>query len=191
MTIPRARHADFYLILEGAGIDVFTQKGGKGPSVPSPPFAPGNQIILYANVTYYEWPEQNKEVAFHIFDPRQDFFILSASTNTSGIAAVSFRLPSPEGAENISGTWRAISSVEIAEVHVVDTLEFYVVWNVADVNQDLKVDIYDAVTCAAAYGSKPSDLHWNPHCDIAEPYRIIDIFDIVTIAGSYGKEYNL
>ena len=63
-------------------------------------------------------------------------------------------------------------------------------WNPADINHDLKVDIYDVVLACAAYSSTPSDPNWNPHCDIAEPYEIIDIYDIVMIAGSYGEGYN-
>lgn len=59
----------------------------------------------------------------------------------------------------------------------------------ADINHDLIVDIFDVVRAAVAYDSTPSDLNWNPHCDIAEPYGIIDIFDIVTIAMNYGEEY--
>jgi len=62
-------------------------------------------------------------------------------------------------------------------------------WNPADVNHDLKVNIYDAVLICAAYSSTPSDPHWNPHCDIAEPYGVIDIYDIVMICSSYGEEY--
>ncbi len=63
-------------------------------------------------------------------------------------------------------------------------------WDIGDINHDLKVDIFDIVTCAVAYGSTPSDSNWNSHCDIAEPYGVIDLFDIVMIAGSYGKEYS-
>jgi len=62
-------------------------------------------------------------------------------------------------------------------------------WNPADVNHDLKVDIYDVVLACSAYTSTPSDPHWNPHCDIAEPYGVIDIYDIVMICSSYGEEY--
>jgi len=62
-------------------------------------------------------------------------------------------------------------------------------WNLADLNYDFTVDIYDLVTTADAYGSTPSDPHWNSHCDINEPYGIINIFDIVMIATSYGEEY--
>ena len=63
-------------------------------------------------------------------------------------------------------------------------------WNPADVNHDLKVNIYDAVLICDAYKSRPGKPKWNPHCDIAEPYGIIDIFDVVMMAGSYGEEYN-
>jgi len=63
-------------------------------------------------------------------------------------------------------------------------------WNPADTNHDLKVDIFDIVLCAGAYGSKPPDSKWCCRVDIAEPYGIIDIYDIVMICTSYGEEYN-
>jgi len=62
-------------------------------------------------------------------------------------------------------------------------------WNPADINHDLKVDIYDVVLACNAYSSTPSDPNWNGHCDIADPYGVIDIFDIVMIRSSYGEEY--
>jgi len=61
-------------------------------------------------------------------------------------------------------------------------------WNPADVNHDLKVDIYDVVLCCGAYGSTPSDADWNPHCDIANPYTIIDIYDIIILCNEYGEK---
>jgi len=69
------------------------------------------------------------------------------------------------------------------------SVTIYPWWNPADVNDDLKVDIFDLVLGANAYQATPSDPHWNPRCDIANPYEIINIFDIVTIALSYGEEY--
>ena len=63
-------------------------------------------------------------------------------------------------------------------------------WNLADFNQDLKVDMDDVVLCVSAYESTPSDPHWDPFCDIAEPHGIINIFDVVMMASSYGAEYN-
>jgi len=63
-------------------------------------------------------------------------------------------------------------------------------WNPADINHDLNVDIFDVVLACVAYSSTPSDLNWNCHGDIAEPYGVIDIFDIVMICASYGEEYS-
>jgi len=62
-------------------------------------------------------------------------------------------------------------------------------WNPADVNDDLKVDIVDVMLCANSYQATPSEPHWNPRCDLATPYDLINIFDIVTIVASYGEEY--
>jgi len=62
-------------------------------------------------------------------------------------------------------------------------------WNNADINDDLKVDIFDVVLGVNAYQATPSDPHWNPRCDLTNPYGIIDIFDIVMICFSYGEEY--
>jgi hypothetical protein len=63
-------------------------------------------------------------------------------------------------------------------------------WNPADVNSDFKVDIYDVVLLCLAYNCTPSDSHWNPHCDIAEPYDIININDVVLMCASYGEEWS-
>ena len=62
-------------------------------------------------------------------------------------------------------------------------------WNPADINHDLKVDIFDIVLACGSYGATPSDPNWNAHCDVAEPCGIISIYDIVMIAGSYGEEW--
>jgi parallel beta-helix repeat protein len=61
-------------------------------------------------------------------------------------------------------------------------------WNLADVNYDFKVDLYDAVKVLIAYGSEPDDDNWNPHCDIAEPYGKINLYDAVLILVNYGKK---
>lgn len=62
-------------------------------------------------------------------------------------------------------------------------------WNYADIDSNWKVDIFDVVLGANAYLAIPGDYHWDPRCDISEPYGIIDIFDIVMICSSYGEEY--
>ena len=64
-------------------------------------------------------------------------------------------------------------------------------WNIADINHDLIVDIYDVVTMCTAYVSTPLDSNWNCHCDITEPYGLIDIYDVVLMCNNYGETYEL
>jgi len=48
---------------------------------------------------------------------------------------------------------------------------------------------------AMAYGSSPSDVDWNPACDIAGPNGslvpdgVIDFEDLMIFAMNYGKTY--
>jgi nitrous oxidase accessory protein len=62
-------------------------------------------------------------------------------------------------------------------------------WNLADVNYDLKVDLYDAVRLLAAYGCELGDEEYNPRFDIAEPYGIINLYDAVELLTNYGKKH--
>ncbi|MCW3985620.1 MAG: ABC transporter substrate-binding protein [Candidatus Bathyarchaeota archaeon] len=53
-----------------------------------------------------------------------------------------------------------------------------------------KIDIYDVVTAAGAYGSQGTgkpDKNWFPGADVAPNGGVIDIFDIVTIVSKYGQ----
>jgi len=56
----------------------------------------------------------------------------------------------------------------------------------ADVNHDGEVDIYDVVTVAKAFGSRPEDANWN---SLADPGGdgIIDLFDVVFIAKNFEQ----
>ena len=63
-------------------------------------------------------------------------------------------------------------------------------WNLADVNYDFKVDLYDAVKVLIAYGSELGDDNWNPQCDIAEPYNKIDLYDATLLLTNYGEKYS-
>ena len=62
-------------------------------------------------------------------------------------------------------------------------------WNIADINQDLKVDIADILLASESYGSTPEDVNWNPLVDVAPQWNRIDILDLATIAYHYGEEY--
>ncbi len=56
-----------------------------------------------------------------------------------------------------------------------------------DINQDGKVNIYDVVLIALAYGSKPGFPVWNPYCDINQD-GIINLYDVVIACIHYGQE---
>jgi len=64
----------------------------------------------------------------------------------------------------------------------------YKVVGLGDVNGDGKVDIYDVVQAAIAYGSKPEDPNWDPDADVNGDGKV-DIYDLVTICGYYGTTY--
>jgi len=118
--------------------------------------------------------------------------------NGSGTAfEITFRVKhqpiAPEPAESFTITFTESGMLDrqtwITHYTEHSNVTVYPYWNPADVNDDLKVDIFDVLLCANAYQATPSDPHWNPRCDIANPYDLINIFDIVKIVGSYGEEY--
>ena len=112
---------------KGPTIDLYNQKGGKGPNQPSDTFSPGEQVILYAYVTYKDDPVEGKLVAFEMIDPTNTSAIYrTGETNASGLATVNFTLPTAGPPEQIIGTWTAIAVVSIAEETVRDTLFFSV-----------------------------------------------------------------
>ena len=136
-------------------IDLYTQKepySGRGPNQPADAFAPQEEVILYAYVTYRDDPVPGKLVSFQLYGPsnsvRNLSITLTSVTNMNGIANVSFRMMTldsyPE--ETIFGIWTAVASVDIAGVVVSDTLTFNVGWIVqildlktVDKNNVLKV----------------------------------------------------
>jgi hypothetical protein len=56
-----------------------------------------------------------------------------------------------------------------------------------------KIDIFDVVIAASAYGSQGGgvpDPNWFPGADLAPECCTVDIFDIVTITGKYGLDFD-
>lgn len=127
-------HVDGFYEIEpkvlGRKIDIFTQYpypyGGQGLNQHSDMFWPQKEVILYANVTYNDWPEQNKDVAWQVKDPQGNTWgIFYGRTNTTGVATTSFRLPWPcDNPEFYLGKWTVIGTVDVACVIKNDTLEF-------------------------------------------------------------------
>ena len=57
-----------------------------------------------------------------------------------------------------------------------------------DLNQDDRVDIFDATPLAACFGSVTGDFRWNQKADLNKD-NIIDIFDAIIMARNFGKTY--
>jgi len=116
----------------GRSIDLFCQKPpyGVGINQSGGTFKFREQIILYALVTYNEYPVENKIVSFEVHGPANPFenitFFRTALTNASGIAQITFKIevPSEDLEEIFTETWLAIAVVDIAEQRVVDALPF-------------------------------------------------------------------
>jgi hypothetical protein len=116
----------------GRRIDVYVcnypdQYNGAGQNTPSDMFWPQKEVCLCANVTYNEWPEQQKDVAFEIFDPHGTRWgIIYARTNEVGTATICFRLPWPcDNPEYYIGVWTIVGTVDVACTIVNDTLTFH------------------------------------------------------------------
>jgi len=115
----------------GRMIDIFTQYpnpyGGQGLHNPSDMFWPQKPVTINAVVTYNEWPEQQKDVAFQLIDPYGDTWaVLYARTGEDGLASVIFTLPWPcDDPEYWLGEWTITGTVDIACEIVNDTLTFH------------------------------------------------------------------
>jgi len=118
------------LKLLGAVIDIYTSYpedyNGDGIGQPNDLVWPQKGFILYAEVTYNEWPEQQKDVAFQVIDPHRDTWaILVNRTNADGITWVFIRMPWPcDDPEYYFGEWTIIATVDVACTVVNDTMTF-------------------------------------------------------------------
>jgi len=114
----------------GPAIDVYTQRGGQLPTAPSDAFGPQELVILFAKVTYNDDAVQNKLVAFEVKDPSMTVVVTrTATTNATGIATTSFRIPWPcTNATGLFGNWTIYGSVDIAQTKVDDTCKFRFGW---------------------------------------------------------------
>ena len=127
----------------GAVLDVYTQQApfnGTGPFYPSRPFRAGKEelVKLYAKVIYNNCPVVNKQVVFSVFQhtpPPGDPYALSftsvrvetAFTDTSGIAAIEYRIPTGYNNE-FHGAYLVYSYCFIAEALVNDATIYHVEW---------------------------------------------------------------
>lgn len=114
-------------------IDLFTQKApynGVGQNVSSDAFAVGEEVKIYALVTYNEQAVSGLLVAFEFSGPENPFnnitFSRTAFTNDSGIATVDFRVSQYN--ETTFGEWTVIGNVRIGDSVFQDLITFRVGW---------------------------------------------------------------
>jgi len=115
----------------GGKIDLFTQKepyNGRGPNASSDAFSLGEEVRIYALVTFNEDPLAYLLVAFTIIGPGiapENIVVYRTEfTNETGIATVSFRISHLN--QTTSGNWTAIASAKIGDVTHQDSTTFKV-----------------------------------------------------------------
>jgi hypothetical protein len=97
-------------------------------------YAPQDLVILCAKVTFNLEPVANKEVAFAIQGPENQYQNITIyrqnSTNADGVACISFRIPWPDehAKDIVFGEWTIMAKVDIAEEWVEDYHWFLVGW---------------------------------------------------------------
>jgi hypothetical protein len=148
----------------GRIIDVFVTNypdgfNGAGANTPSDMFWPQKEVCLSANVTYNDWPEQLKDVAFEIIDPHNATYgVIYARTDENGTARTCFRLPWPcADPEDYMGVWTVRGTVDIACVIVNDTMQFHYDYlvRVLKVTADhAEYGHTDTMTFTISYGSQ-------------------------------------
>ncbi|RLI44392.1 hypothetical protein DRO69_07500 [Candidatus Bathyarchaeota archaeon] len=112
----------------GWEVDVFTQKetfSGVGLGVPSDAFAPHEEVVLFAYVSYNLAPVQNILVSFEVFGPRNPLHNVTFSfvdeTDDDGVARTNFTIPWPDEKPEtvVFGYWSVVASIENASDHLV------------------------------------------------------------------------
>jgi len=143
--------------VRGPYIDVYTQKepyNGQGPNEPSDAFAPQEEVILYAYVSYNCEPEQNKPVGFEVTNPSGEVIVdRAAFTNTEGIANITFRIPWPceNPEQTVFGIWSVTGKASVLNLTAEDTLTFQVGW-IIEITEVKTVDVTGAVKNSFAKG---------------------------------------
>jgi hypothetical protein len=109
-----------------ASLDVWTNNGGQGWNVTSSPFGPQQLVTLYASVTSAGGvPQAAATVTFNIYDNGAQIDSRTATTDSTGTATVTYRLPWP--ATNPTSTFGIInitSTVNVAGKILTDSCPF-------------------------------------------------------------------
>lgn len=125
-------HVAFSTDFNGS-IDLFTQKepfSGRGVNATSDAFGPGEEVQIYAYVSYNSYQVPGLLVAFEIQGPLNPIenitLYRTAFTNGSGIAEVGFRMP--HTVATAFGNWTVAGSVMLSDLVFRDFLFFRAGW---------------------------------------------------------------
>ncbi len=105
-----------------------------GQNTTSNTFAPFDQILLSANVTYNNASQPDILVSFQVNSPTNSINPINITrieiTNSSGEAAFAFRLPiESESQSSLVGTWQASAAIQTTNGTMQQSLNFTSQWN--------------------------------------------------------------
>jgi hypothetical protein len=88
----------------------------------------GDLVSVTASVTHNGAAVANRDVAFTvIMQNNTNIATIVNTTNSNGVATISFRIPTPQpNPKIIFGNWSIFAAVEVAQVNVSDTVRFTV-----------------------------------------------------------------
>jgi hypothetical protein len=110
-------------------IDVYSQKGGKGPNTETAAVQVQEDVFLYAEVTYDGIPLEGKGVVFEVRGPNGQFNTLDAYTNSSGIASTVLHMTWPCSHPELTlGTWSVKAKTVYEDCSFEDVLTFSYGW---------------------------------------------------------------
>ena len=128
-------------VMAGGILDLFSEtereypKGttttfiGKMAGTPCDSYAPGEDVTVFAEVTYNGAPVNHVLVAFEAIDPKgYSWTYRTAETDDTGIATVSFRIPVPDELPWLFGHWNVNATCMLVDVKLSDYMEFSVGW---------------------------------------------------------------
>jgi len=118
---------------QGGKLDIFTQKepfSGRGLNMSSDAFGPEEEVMIYASVTYNDYPVGGALVGFEIHGPENSMYNItlctSNQTDDSGIARIRFRIGLIS--QMNFGEWKVFGTVLVADKVCLDFLSFKVGW---------------------------------------------------------------